>query len=361
MSDTTLAGSARRSTTARDVLAAVSRELRDNRIFYTILGLWLAYTVAGSILRRDSFVSEVIEYGGRAMRAVLILACALVATAAVKVLWSRPEKPLKALAGALAVMTPGRLVVRYAYGIAVFTVFMAAFLHNKMLIPDISPFTWDATFARWDKALFGGYHPWQILHPLLGYPLVTRVLDYAYVGWVPGIFLFWGWMIASPRVPADLRRHFWTATILSWILLGIVAATALSSAGPCFLPLFSPAQAGEYAELNAYLADLHSNFILSSSLTKEHLLEAYAGISAEPGGISAMPSMHNAQALLFVLAAYRISRVFGHIMLGYAILIFVASIMLAWHYAVDGLIGMAGAYAIWWAVGRFSRSPMRQS
>jgi hypothetical protein len=38
-------------------------------------------------------------------------------------------------------------------------------------------------------------------------------------------------------------------------------------------------------------------------------------------------------------------------MAAYAALIFVASIALAWHYAVDGLIGVAGACAIWWIAG----------
>lgn len=355
MSDTTLAGRARRSTVARETFVAVLREFRENRIFYIILGLWLAYTVAGSILRSDGFIGELAEYGGRAARAAFVLGCAVVTVAAIRVLLSRPEKPLKALAVSLAVMMPGRTVIRYVYGMAVFTVFMAAFLHNKMLIPEISPFAWDETFSQLDKALFGGYQPWQLLQPILGYPPVTRLLDYAYVGWVPGVFLFWSWMIASPSVPANLRRRFWTATILSWILLGIVMATVFSSAGPFFPPQFLPAQAGDYTELNAYLADLHQTFMLSSSFTKEHLLEVYTGVTTEPGGISAMPSMHNAQAMLFVLAAYRVNRVFGHLMLGYAVIIFVASIMLAWHYAVDGLIGIAGAYAIWWTVGRFSR------
>jgi hypothetical protein len=361
MSDTTLAGSARRATISRETIAGVvSREFHGNRSFYMILAVWLAYTAAVASLRQDGLADELVEYGGRAMRAALVLACAVVTAAAIKVLVTRPDRPLKALGVFLVAMLPAGALLRYAYGFAVLAILMAAFLHNKMLIPQMSPFAWDATFARWDKVLFGGYHPWQLLQPLLGYPLVTRILDYAYVGWVPGVFLFWSWTIASRKVSAELRRQYWTATILSWLLLGIVLATALSSAGPCFLPQLFPAQASDYAQLNAYLAELHEHFMLSSSLTKQQLLEVYHGASGGLGGISAMPSMHNAQALLFVVAAYRVSRGLGHLMLGYAVLIFVASILLAWHYAVDGIIGMAGAYAIWWAVGNFDRGLVGQ-
>ena len=351
MSDTALAGGARPTTIARELAAALSREIRDNRVFYIILAAWLAYTVTGSALREDGFLPELLAYGGRATRASVMLGCAVVTLAAAKVLLSRPERPLKALAASLVTMMPGRVVLNYLYGFAVFTVFLAAFLHNKMLIPSISPFAWDETFAAWDRALFSGYQPWQLLQPLLGYPSVTLLLDYAYAGWVPGVFLFWSWMFASPRVPMTLRRQYWIATILSWTLLGIVMATALSSVGPCFLPQFFPGQAGEFAPLNAYLAGLHQEFGLTSSLTKEHLLEVYAGVVTEPGGISAMPSMHNAQAMLFVLAAFKVSRGLGLTMLAYAVVIFVASIMLAWHYALDGIIGMAGAWAIWRLAG----------
>src|SRR5690606_27109431 len=139
------------------------------------------------------------EYMGRAVRAGLIIACFAVASVGVKVLVRRPDRPLNAFGTALVAFFPGPMVLRCAYGFLVFAVFMASFLYSKMLIPQMSPFAWDETFTAWDQTLFGGYQPWMVLQPLLGYPLVTRALDYAYVGWVPGIFLFWSWMIASPK------------------------------------------------------------------------------------------------------------------------------------------------------------------
>jgi len=356
MADTTLTESTRCSSPVRDLGDALRREIRDNRIFYVILFSWLSCTVIGSVLRQDGFMAELAEYLGRATRSAFILCCVAVTVTGIRVMVSRPERPFKALGTALAAFMPGRVLLRYAYGFFVFAIFMASFLHHKMRIPEIMPFAWDETFANWDQVLFGGYQAWELLQPLFGHPWAILVLDYAYVGWVPGVFLFWSWMFASRTVPEPLRRQYWTATVLSWVLLGIVMATVLSSVGPCFLPLFFPEQAAEYAALNANLADLHERFGLASSLTKEHLLEVYRGLTTEPGGISAMPSMHNAQTMLFVLAGYSVSRRLGHLMVAYAVLIFIASILLAWHYAVDGIIGMAGAALIWWCAGRLSRN-----
>lgn len=64
-------------------------------------------------------------------------------------------------------------------------------------------------------------------------------------------------------------------------------------------------------------------------------------------GISAMPSLHNAIAVLYVFAAFRIGKLIGWFMTAYAVLIFIGSIHLAWHYAVDGIVAAIGMWAIW--------------
>jgi hypothetical protein len=72
------------------------------------------------------------------------------------------------------------------------------------------------------------------------------------------------------------------------------------------------------------------------------------------GGISAMPSVHNGLAALFALAAFQINRVVGWIVAAYAAMIWIGSIHLGWHYALDGVIAFVLTYVMWIAAGRIA-------
>ena len=91
------------------------------------------------------------------------------------------------------------------------------------------------------------------------------------------------------------------------------------------------------------------------------LWDAYgAGHGVRLGsGISAMPSMHVASSVLFFLLARRVGRAAGWAFGIFALLIFVGSVHLAWHYALDGYVGAAGALLLWRAVGWALSRPRR--
>lgn len=327
--------------------AWLGSEMRGNRFFYAFLGAFVLCSIAMSSMRGDDFLPLLLTYLERTVRALAVVSCAAFAIVAVRVLIQRPARPSLAIAKTLVALAVNGNLPRLLFSFGIIALFMAAFLYQKMLIPELRPFDWDQTFIAWDKALLGGMHPWEALHPLLGYTAVTVLLDFVYSSWVPLVFFFWAGMAVSPKISQQLRRQYWIATLLSWTVIGIVMALFYASAGPCFLPSLSPELAAPYDGLNAYLAEVNSQFTLGSALAKEFLLSAHTGAVDEPGGISAMPSMHNAQAVLFVLAAYRVNRRFGHAMSVYAILIFLGSIHLAWHYAVDGIVGGLAAAAVW--------------
>ncbi|MCC0030317.1 MAG: phosphatase PAP2 family protein [Brucellaceae bacterium] len=239
---------------------------------------------------------------------------------------------------------------------ASFVAFMGSFLSLKMQIPHIRPFAFDPLLSRLDAALFGGHQPWQVLHPLLGHEAATRFLDGAYALWVPTVFLTWLYAFCSARVDGALRRQYTLSVLASWFLVGNVMAVALSSAGPVYFGHLYPGRADPYAGLFAYLETLHASAPLGALEMRDYLWAVYSGrLDGMAGGISAMPSMHNAQAVLFALFAYRLHRGAGHAMAAYAVLIFVGSIHLGWHYASDGLAGGAAAFAIWRASGRLTR------
>lgn len=317
-----------------------------------VVALFFLSTWAAALAAREPFLPFLTTYLERILRSLaLLVSIALLLLSAKALLQAKHRPVVETIASGCRQALHSRFVLRYVFASLALSVFMAAFLYNKMRIPEIAGFRWDQAFAQMDYRIFG-VHPWRLLQPVFGHPAVTVALDLLYSLWVPLVFLFWSGLFASRRVDPDLCRRFWTATVLAWLILGLGLATLLSSAGPVYFDTVLPQLVSPYAGLERYLAETDRLFPLSSSLAKDYLWSIHAGHLDEPGGISAMPSMHNAQCALFAAAAYAVDRRFGHVMLAYAAAIFLGSIHLGWHYAVDGIVGVAGALLIWFLVGK---------
>ena len=84
------------------------------------------------------------------------------------------------------------------------------------------------------------------------------------------------------------------------------------------------------------------------------LWDGYIG-KAVAIGISAFPSMHNASAMLFALALSKCSRGLGYVFFAYVVVIFLGSVHLGWHYAIDGYAGIIIGYLGWVAAGPIAR------
>ena len=63
-----------------------------------------------------------------------------------------------------------------------------------------------------------------------------------------------------------------------------------------------------------------------------------------------MPSLHIATTVWMVIAVASFARRWLVPMIGAATLIFLLSVSLGWHYAVDGVAGGGGAVVIWYAL-----------
>ncbi|UVK39428.1 phosphatase PAP2 family protein [Mesorhizobium sp. AR10] len=332
----------------------LAREKRRNATIYATIFAFVLLTWLVATIRGDSILPHIFEYTGRIVRFLPLLGSILVVVVgSYALVQGRHGSPVSIAVATLKGMS--NTLARGFWACVVLVLFMAAFLYNKTMIPIVAPFQWDETFAQWDSNLLGGYQAWQIIQPIVGTPWVTRLLDIAYTLWILMVFLFWVGLLVSPCVPERLRLHYWRATVISWILIGLVMATLFSSAGPCYFAEMVPGAPSPYADLKRYLDEVAAIYPLSSSSTKDFLWQVYIGQVDLPGGISAMPSMHNAQAALFAAVAYSIDRRFGHAMLAYAVLIFFGSIHLGWHYAVDGIVGIAAALVIWWVCMKFGQ------
>lgn len=235
-----------------------------------------------------------------------------------------------------------------------FASLMASFNAFKQMVLPLAGFRYDPLFASLDRALFLGHDPWRVTHGLFASPFATGLIDKAYHGWFVPMAL--GVMICAwlPRTSYRLRTQYLLSYIATWIGVGSVLAFLLPAAGPCFYPHFVGPSAEFQPLLDRLAADQAALGSPVSALWVQHnLLRAFGGDALMVGGgISAMPSVHNGLAALFALAGFAIHRRLGWVMTAYAALIWIGSIHLGWHYAIDGLVAIALACGIWRMAGR---------
>lgn len=232
---------------------------------------------------------------------------------------------------------------------------LGAFGTLKQVLPLLHPFSWDSEFARIGLLLTNGTRSWRITHALFGSPEATLVLDRLYSLWMPLNFIVvLGVALFAAR---EIRARFFLAFGASWILLGVVAAFLFSSAGPCYAAYVHSDAAPSYAQLMARLHAIDAaGYRLDSLAWQEYLWRAQ--VRHEHGfalGVSAMPSMHNAIAFLYVLAAREAARPLRLATWAFAVAIFIGSIHLGWHYMVDGLTAWIGMAFVWEGAGAYLR------
>ena len=235
-----------------------------------------------------------------------------------------------------------------------FATLLASFNAFKQMVLPVAGFGWDPMLAAADRALFLGVDPWRITHALFGSPAATAFIDGAYHGWFVPMSLgliACAWM---PRSTFRLRTQYMLSYIAVWIGIGSVLAFLMPSAGPCFYENFICPEPA-FRELIDRLgqAQAAAGVDFTSLRNQQMLMELFnADKLIVGGGISAMPSVHNGLAALFALAAWQINRTAGLVVWAYAALIWLGSIHLGWHYALDGIVAVALTYGIWVACGR---------
>lgn len=340
--------------------AVVAHELRSHAPYLAMIGL---YALCCPVVAVFADAADVVRIGlspGNLGLIVVMSAALTVLYLALHTAWVDPPagRLWPALKGVYRreLLDP-RANLRFAVAIVPLPIFMTAFGSYKRMIPDLNPFAWDATFARWDRALHGGIDPWQLLHPLVGYPSVTWLISCCYQLWLFVLLFTLVWQCWTRR-DDGLRMQFLLAFVLAWIVLGTGLATALSAAGPCYFGrLAGSLGAGDpYIGLMDYLRDVAAVHRIPALEIQEALWTSHASRSAQLGhGISAMPSMHVASSVLMALLGMRVGRAAGIVYSAFALVILVGSVHLGWHYAVDGYVSAVVVLGIWPLCGVVSR------
>lgn len=270
-------------------------------------------------------------------------------------LYRRPRHPVPYIAAELLRTVSRIRTMALGWPVYVSLIIIAyAFNNVKANITVLQPFSWDQTLDRWDTLLHFGHRPWEWLQPLLGYWPVTFVLNINYNIWF--ILMFGVWMhhaFLSP--PGVARTRFVLGFMLVWMIEGSIFAVLFSSAGPCF---FGAGRLGlspdPYQGLMDYLRAA-DQIVPVWALSAQDILWSMHRAGSADGSISAMPSLHNGTALLFALSSTGWPGWLRRLLWLNVPLIFLGSIHLGWHYAVDGYVAWALTLVIWWAADPLAR------
>ncbi len=175
------------------------------------------------------------------------------------------------------------------------------------------PYLADGWLSAADTWLFG-FNPTFALEPWLT-PERVEVLAFYYGAFIPYIYL----TIALNCLgqPPRLREQFLTG----WVLLYFV-----SYLGYLFLPAHGP---GVYHERD-YTATLHGGLFLRL---------VYDGIASSGGMQGVFPSLHVGGSLYLCLFELRVNRLRGLIYLPLVLMIYLATIVLRFHYVIDLIAG----------------------
>jgi len=207
---------------------------------------------------------------------------------------------------------------RFAGAMCLVWLQFTALTWTKAMIPFVTTMWADVPLAGLDVMFFGR-------DAYLYFPEAGPFMDYAYGLWFVILCLsFVGvYFRLSERRDALLLGFFLTVG-----LLGVFGQYALPSGGPIF-----------YERLG--FGDRFAAMLIPELAwkTSNYLWLAYSGGNVDIAiGISAFPSIHVATAMWIAIA-------FRHwLAYSFLALIFVGSIMLGWHYALDGIAGAVGAW-----------------
>lgn len=323
-----------------------------------LLGLTLAYLAAFLLIDASTPLAGARD-GLEVMLSIMLVSAPAVFFALLiykfieMAVYENPDRPLKTLWRNFRAVLADR--ERMAAGLPVFIVlviFMYVFTMVKSHVPVLAPYAWDVTFDQWDRVLHFGYRPWELLQPVFGFWPVTFLVNLNYNMWFVVMNVFWAYYAFIAK-PGEERTRFFISYMMIWIVGGGVLAVVFSSAGPCYYTRIGLSP-DPYVPLMDYLRS--ANEVLPIwALSAQDMLWQLQSEGSAFGGISAMPSMHNATALLFVLTSGDRPLWVRRGLIVHAALIFLGSVHLGWHYAVDGYLAFALAYAVWRAMEPVAR------
>lgn len=256
----------------------------------------------------------------------------------------RPEKPISHFLKDLkSVLTDVDRIANGILSLMLMTLFVGTFSYFKSIIPFFNPFEWDVAFAEIDRVLHGGTNPYELLRPLLGFPIAITALNAIYHLWLFLVYFIVFLACFSIRRQKS-SAIFLFAFVLIFAIGGNLLATVFSSAGPVYYERLG--LGADFAPLMSMLDQFSQSMPVWALDVQETLWQSHQ--NAGPiSGISAMPSIHVASSTLLTIYGFQYAKWTGALLALFTCCIMIGSVLLGWHYAIDGYFGSALAIICW--------------
>ena len=251
---------------------------------------------------------------------------------------------------------------------ALLPIVISIFESLKKAIPLIKPFSWDVFFMKLDYLIHFNNHPWVLFSPILTNTIAIRLIDILYITWFWLLNIITFWLSWSNR--RKLRMQFFITNLLILFFIGNLLATVFSSAGPCYYEqVTGVTQNNPYKSLMSRLhsiddynlpvdhpQSINDNSPIIALELQDRLWDNYINkAKAYCEYISAMPSVHVAFAALFALTISMVNIYLGLIFWAYWAVIQIGSVILGWHYAIDGYLSTLLTIGLWKLSGFFNK------